>query len=68
MFLLLSVCLLAEPSKCHEERINLSFDNQNPAICLRNSQATLAQWAGEHPDLTIKSWRCASKAKLQNDL
>ena len=61
MFLLLSVCLIAEPTKCHDERINLSFDSPNPFLCLRNSQATLAAWQEEHPDLHVKSWRCSSK-------
>ncbi|WP_461656618.1 hypothetical protein [Methylorubrum aminovorans] len=68
MFLLLSVCLIAQPAKCHEERINLSFDSPNTFICLRNSQSTLAAWQEEHPDYHVKSWRCAPKGSLPNDL
>ena len=41
MFLLLSVCLIAQPAKCHDERINLTYDSPNPFLCLRNSQSTL---------------------------
>lgn len=68
MFLLLSVCLIAEPTKCHDERIDLTFDNPNPFLCLRNSQATLAAWQEEHPDLHVKSWRCAPKASPPNKM
>ena len=68
MFLLLSVCLIADPGQCREERINVSADNPNPFICMRNSQSTLAQWQGEHPAWSIKKWRCAAKGTLPNDL
>ncbi len=68
MFLLLSVCLIAQPSHCREERINLSYDNPNPFLCLRNSQSTLARWQEEHPDWHVERWRCASKGQIPNDL
>ncbi|SOR30754.1 conserved protein of unknown function [Methylorubrum extorquens] len=63
MFLLLSVCLIAQPAKCHDERINLNYDNPNPFLCLRNSQSTLAAWQEEHPDYHVKSWRCAPQGE-----
>ncbi|GJE54060.1 hypothetical protein FV217_10245 [Methylobacterium sp. WL9] len=68
MFLLMSVCLLSAPATCHEERINMSLGNPNPFICMRNSQSALAEWQGNHPDLSIKTWRCAAKASLPKDL
>ena len=68
MLMLLSVCLIAEPSRCYEERIPVSYENPNPFVCLRNSQATLAKWQGDHPDWTIKKWRCAAKDNLPADL
>jgi len=61
MFLLLSVCLIAQPGQCREERISLPSDNPNPFICLRNSQSTLARWQEEHPEWHVSRWRCAAK-------
>ena len=68
MFLVMSVCLLATPATCHEERIDMTRGAPNPFICMRNSQSTLAEWQGSHPELTIKAWRCAAKASPPKDL
>lgn len=68
MLLLLSVCLIAQPSQCHDERIEITFDNPNPYICLRNSQSSLARWQVDHPAWTIRKWRCAAKGSIPTDL
>ncbi len=68
MLILISVCMIAQPSLCHDDRIEMSFDNPNPMICLRNSQSALARWQGEHPTWTIKTWRCAVKGSVPTDL
>ena len=42
MLLLLSICLVAQPSTCREDRIEMSFEKSSPFVCLRNSQSALA--------------------------
>lgn len=68
MLILLSVCLLAQPTKCHEDRIQLSYEASSPFICLRNSQSALAKWQAEHPDLHVAKWRCAPRGSIPKDL
>ena len=44
MLILLSVCLLAQPAQCHEDRIQMSYEGTNPFVCLRHAQSALAVW------------------------
>lgn len=68
MFLLLSVCLIAQPDQCREERISLSYERTSPFLCLRNSQSTIANWQSSHPEWHVARWRCAPKGSLPTDL
>jgi hypothetical protein len=68
MLLLLSVCLLAQPATCREDRIELSYEASSPFVCLRNSQSALAKWQGEHPEWHVERWRCAARGSLPKDL
>lgn len=68
MFILLSICLLAQPDRCREERINLSFEAANPIVCLRNAQSRLATWQAEHPEWQVNRWRCAVRGGMPKDL
>jgi hypothetical protein len=60
VFLLLSVCLIAQPATCRDEQIPVGGGAANAFICLRNSQSVLAQWKEEHPEWHVEKWRCAA--------
>lgn len=68
MLILLSVCLMSQPSTCKEDRIDLSYEASSPVVCLRNSQSALATWQEAHPEWHIAKWRCATRTGLPKDL
>jgi hypothetical protein len=54
--LFLSVCLISDPGKCKEEKINMAEEttfNQ----CM-GDQVDIAKWIGDHPNFTIQKWTC----------
>lgn len=68
MLLLLSICLIAQPDQCREDRISMSFEARSPFVCLRHAQSTLATWQAEHPEWHVARWRCAARGSLPKDL
>jgi hypothetical protein len=55
--IVVTVCALAEPNRCEEQR--LEFSSQfSLAQCAANAQPYLAQWLAEHPKWSIKSYHC----------
>ncbi len=68
MILLLSICLVAQPSTCREDRIQLAYESTNPFLCLRTAQSSLATWQAAHPEWHVERWRCAARDSLPKDL
>jgi hypothetical protein len=59
MDLVLVACLAISPASCREERVPDFLHEPAPeALCARAAVATVAEWAGDHPDLTVERWRC----------
>jgi hypothetical protein len=55
--LIMTVCALAQPSKCEEQ--HLQYASQGSLRqCAMNAQPYLAQWINEHPKWTIVRWHC----------
>jgi hypothetical protein len=53
----LAVCLFAQPSVCHEER--LSFESHGSLQrCMFEAMPYIAQWSGAHPNWRVVRWRC----------
>jgi hypothetical protein len=55
--LIVLVCSVANPGACREQHLVLDIQG-SLNTCMMQAQPYLAQWAGEHPDLRIKRWRC----------
>ncbi|MDP9836318.1 hypothetical protein J2T09_001062 [Neorhizobium huautlense] len=56
--LILTVCLLANPTSCREE--HLLFESRGSLFqCMILAPTEIAKWSEEHPALLIKRWRCA---------
>ncbi len=56
--LILTVCLSANPSHCHDE--HLYFESEGSLNqCMFMAPPELAKWVGEHPAVTVVRWRCA---------
>ncbi|MEX6506635.1 hypothetical protein [Jiella sp. M17.18] len=56
--LILTVCMLANPSSCHDERLTYQAGN-GLAQCMMLAMPYVAQWAGDHPKWHVKSFHCA---------
>ena len=57
MELVLTVCLLADPSKCEERSIGL-YPDMTAMACVMQGQPQIATWAETHPGLSIERWTC----------
>ena len=55
--LILSVCMLSDPNACKEQ--HLYYESRGSlAQCMMLSMPYVAEWAGEHPDWKVASWKC----------
>jgi hypothetical protein len=57
--LILTVCTLGQPAACDERRLLFSSENSSLRGCMIQAQPFIAQWVGDHPNVTVSRWRCA---------
>jgi hypothetical protein len=55
--IVITVCALADPDRCEEQRIEFS-SQFSLRQCVMNAQPYVAQWIAEHPKWSIKSYHC----------
>lgn len=56
--LVLTVCLLVNPSDCRNE--HLLFESRGSLFqCMMLAPTTIARWSGDHPAVKIIRWKCA---------
>ena len=55
--IVVTVCALAQPDQCEEQRLEFSWQGSLKQ-CVMNAQPYLAQWIGDHPKWSIKSYHC----------
>jgi hypothetical protein len=68
MLILMSICLLASPRECREERLSFSFEDANPVACMVHSQTRIAEWQQSHPDYRVDRWRCVARGSTPKDI
>ena len=61
--LVITVCLLASPGSCREERPD--FNGDSVLACMTQGQIHVARWLTEHPAYGIKNWRCQPASTRQ---
>lgn len=54
----LTVCLLADPKNCHDERHKLLDEDITIMQCLMGMLPNLAPWQAAHPGWRIESFTC----------
>lgn len=59
--LVLTVCLVAAPDACHDERPPIMVISEQQ--CLIQGQQIAAEWIGDHPKWALKGWRCGPKTE-----
>jgi hypothetical protein len=57
--IVISACLVSNPNVCKDYRVPLAAE-VDAKRCMFEAQPHFANWAAQHPNWTIKSWRCAS--------
>lgn len=55
--IIMLVCKLAQPDVCEEQHIEFAFQG-TLRQCTSTAQIYIAQWVGEHPQWTVKKYRC----------
>jgi hypothetical protein len=62
--IVLSTCLLSDPSICRDQVIPL-FREMSPMACAMKAPPHIAKWNEEHPEWHIVRWQC--RAASQRD-
>jgi len=62
--LVLSVCHVADPSRCKDVHLNFAEENVTPYQCLMHGQPEIAKWVEFHPDWQVAKWSCARAGVL----
>jgi hypothetical protein len=64
--IVITVCALIAAHQCEDRSIGLDPDARiTPATCMMQAMPIVAQWAGEHPKLIVKRWRCADRTRKE---
>jgi hypothetical protein len=56
--IIISVCLLSDPTVCRDQTIALSSEVSTAARCVMTAPPHVAQWSEEHPEWRVVRWRC----------
>jgi hypothetical protein len=51
------VCALTQPDQCEEQHLEFSWQGSLKQ-CVMNAQPYIAQWIGDHPKWSVKSYHC----------
>lgn len=62
--LLVSVCLIDEPSRCKDVSLTFSVESMTPMQCMMGAQPEVAKWIDEHPKWVAKRWSCAPAGQI----
>jgi hypothetical protein len=56
--IIVAVCLIAEPSRCKD--VKLDFDNDSISVreCTLTGQTVIARWNGDNPGWQVTRWSC----------
>lgn len=68
MFVILTVCMIAAPHSCKEERVQQTVEERPPIACIVEGQNTVAVWQQEHPAWHISRWKCVPRSRLDQSL
>ena len=58
--LVLTVCTLAQPVACDEQKLLFSSEGMSLRGCVMQAQPYIARWVGDHPSLRVSRWRCVT--------
>lgn len=56
--LIVSVCLIDEPNRCKDVRLNFLAESVTLHQCVMFGQVEIAKWSEGHPKWQVAKWRC----------
>jgi hypothetical protein len=65
--LVLTVCTLANPAVCEEQRLAYSTAG-SLRQCMFAAPPAIAQWSEQHPARRVVRWRCAWPGSEEKDI
>lgn len=65
MTIILSACLIADPSQCKNFRLPISGD-MDSLRCAMSAPPHFAKWMEEHPAWRVMRWKCVPAS--ENDI
>jgi hypothetical protein len=60
--ILLTVCLIGDPSQCRDHRIALT-PGTTLVQCLMAAPPHIAQWSEDHPGWHVERWQCSDVSR-----
>jgi hypothetical protein len=68
MLILMSICMLANPGNCREERLSFSLEQASAVACMIRSQEVIAAWQQSHPNWRVDNWRCVTRGRQETPI
>ena len=62
--ILFSVCHVADPVRCKEERLSFLAENVTPHQCMTMGLIEIAKWSGGHPNWWVQRWTCVPAGRV----
>ena len=62
--LVVSVCLLTDPTKCKDVSLTYSAEDMTPYQCMMMSPQEIAKWSEGHPNWFAKRWSCRPAGRI----
>lgn len=62
--LVISVCLLSDPTRCKDVSLTYFNDGASPMQCMMKSQIEISKWAEGHPKWFAKKWSCRRAGQI----
>jgi hypothetical protein len=62
--LVVSVCLIQDPSRCKDVSLVYSAEMTTPMQCMMGAQPEIAKWMEGHPKWALKRWACRPAGQI----
>lgn len=62
--LIMSVCLISDPSKCKDVHLQFTEESLTPYACVMKGQPEMAKWNEGNPNWRITKWGCGRAKSL----
>lgn len=66
--LVIVACVTNQPAECRNWPVTFMEPGLTARRCIMGAQPFMAEWAGEHPNWTIKKWWCTTLQEARNEL